>query len=118
MTLQDAMKVLETKIPVATDDTVKVRLNRAYDIVRQNGSGYVLTKSNSTIKPLTGGYIWHIHKASTAPAFSSDDSSAFYTVNAEGCNCPDATGGKARAGLCKHRLATMLMIEMEKTANN
>ena len=112
MTLQDAMKVVEAKIPASIDETVKVRLHRAYDIVRQNGSGYVLTKSNSTVNPLPGGYVWHVHKASTAPAFSSDSLEAFYTVDAEGCSCPDVS--RARAGLCKHRIATMLMVEMEK----
>jgi hypothetical protein len=76
--------------------------------------GYTITKSNSRIRPFDGGYVWHIHKESTAPAFSSETSEAFYTVDAEGCNCPDATG-RARAGLCKHRIATMLFTVMEQS---
>lgn len=112
MTLQEAMKAVEQKVPASSDETVRARLHRAYDIVRQNGSGYVITKSNSTVNALEGGYVWHVHKASTAPAFSSDDSSAFYTVDSSGCNCPDVE--RARAGLCKHRLATMLLQEMEQ----
>jgi len=111
MTLQAAFKVIEGRVPVE-DPTVKARLNRAYDIVRQNGQGYHLTKSNRTEDSIEG-YIWHIHKASTAAIVSGEDSSAFYTVDSGGCNCPDAIG-RARAKLCKHKLATMIMLEMQK----
>src|SRR5437773_2084295 len=80
-----------------------------YQRALHNGQGYTITKSRRV-----GCYIWHIHKASTAPAFSSQQSEAVYTIDSDGCNCPDAT--TARAGLCKHKLATMLVVEMEKEA--
>lgn len=102
MTLQQAYLNVSAKIPVE-DTKVKQRLERAYDIVQCNGSGYVITKSM-----LQGEYVWHIHKASTSPTDASAVS--MYTVDSEGCNCPDAI--TARAGLCKHRLATMMMREM------
>lgn len=103
-TLQQAFLNVSARIPTE-DIKVKQRLERAYDIVACNGSGYVVTKSM-----LQGVYVWHVHKASTSPTDTA--ASSMYTVNADGCSCPDAI--TARAGLCKHRLATMIVSEMEK----
>lgn len=100
MTLQEAYTIVESKI-IASDPQVKRRLDRAYDIIRTEGQGYVLTKSM-----LHGQYIWHIHKASTAPIASGIDSSQMYTVDSDSCNCPDAA--TARGKWCKHKLAVMI----------
>lgn len=104
MTLQQAYLNVSKRIPVE-DIKVKQRLERAYDIVAAHGSGYAVTKSM-----LHNEYVYHVHKAST----NATDTSAtrMYTIDADGCNCPDAI--TARAGLCKHKLATMIVKEMEQ----
>jgi hypothetical protein len=103
MNLQQAFLTVASKIPVE-DIKVKQRLDRAYDIVQCGGSGYAITKSLRHNE-----YAWHVHKASTSPL---DTTATMYTVDGEGCSCPDAVS--ARAGLCKHKLATMIVAEMEK----
>lgn len=103
MTLQQAYLNVSAKVPVE-DYKVKQRLERAYEIVNCNGSGYAITKSM-----LQGEYVWHVHKASTSP--TDTGAVSMYTIDGDGCNCTDAIS--VRAGLCKHRLATMLMREME-----
>lgn len=99
--LAQAMLTVSQRVPSA-DKSVQDRLNRAYDIVRALGEGY-------TITAVTNG-VYKVHKASTAPAFSSADSSRDYVTDNRSCSCPDFE--KARAGLCKHRLAVMLLEEM------
>lgn len=100
--LAQAMLAVAERIPL-TDKSVQDRLNRGYDIVRTLGEGY-------TIKEVTNG-VYKVHKESTAPAFSSVDSSADYVTDNKSCSCPDFE--KARAGLCKHRLAVMLIEAMK-----
>ena len=99
-TLAQAMIAVSQAIPVA-DKTISDRLNRGYDIVRTLGEGYSVTKKSDGM--------YSIHKESTASIFSQD-SSANYTTSSKTCTCPDFE--KARAGLCKHRLAVMLLEEM------
>ena len=101
MNLAQAMLVISQRIPIA-DASVQARLNRAYDTVRNLGSGYSITAVSNGV--------YKVHKESTAPAFSGVDSSANYVTDNKSCTCPDFE--KARAGLCKHRLAIMLMEEM------
>lgn len=102
MNLQQAFLTVANKIPVE-DIKVKQRLDRAYDIVQCNGSGYAVTKSLRHSE-----YVWHVHKASTS---SLDSTPTMYTIDTDGCSCPDAI--TARAGLCKHKIATMIVAEME-----
>jgi len=98
MNLAQAVFNLSLSIPVS-DKSINDRLNRAYDIVRSLGQGYTFT--------LVSNGVYKVHKESTAPAFSSTESSADYTVDTRSCTCPDFE--RARAGLCKHRLAVMLI---------
>ena len=101
MNLQQAYLNISSKIPV-DDIKVKQRLDRGYDMVRLNGQGYTIV-----------GYVdlgqWQVHKASTSLL---EDNSHSYDVSLTDCTCPDFTS--ARGGLCKHRLAVMLLTEMEK----
>lgn len=79
---------------------MKQRFERAYnDIIV--GYGY-------SIEHLSDGeYV--ISKASTSLL---DDTSVCYAVTASSCTCPDYD--TARAGLCKHRMAVMVVEEMKK----
>jgi hypothetical protein len=87
------------------DIKVKQRVERAYDIVRSLGSGYAITPKTH---PVTQEVTYRIYKESTSLL---EDNSVYYTVDSQGCTCPDAIS--ARAGLCKHRIATMLLEEMQ-----
>ena len=103
MNIQQAMINIAARIPV-NDPTVQARLDRAYDICISQG--YTLQQNADKS--------WSIYRASTSLL---EDSSAQYTVSAEhGCTCPDAdpVSGRARAGLCKHRLAVMVKEEMAR----
>jgi hypothetical protein len=102
--LSQALFILSTKLPTE-DIKVKQRVERAYDIVRQLGSGYAITPR---IHPVTQELSYQVYKESTSLL---EDNSVYYTVDCNGCSCPDASS--ARAGLCKHRLATMLLEEMQ-----
>lgn len=106
--LQQAMLTISQCIPVA-DKSVSDRLNRAYDIVRTLGEGYSITLITGEFKGYNNG-VYNVHKESTASIFSQD-SSADYVADNKSCSCPDFE--KARAGLCKHRLAVMLIEEMK-----
>ena len=101
MTLQQAFLNVAATQPTSED--VKRRLDRAYDIVRSNGSGYSLQR------PLHKGDAWKVHKASTQLL---EDNSITYLVSSAICTCPDFVS--ARGGMCKHRLAVAMMIEMEE----
>ena len=101
MTLQQAYLAVSDKIPI-DDIKVRQRLDRAYEIVRCDGEGYEVEYDT-----ITGAY-W-IHKASTSLL---EDSSKQYMVTTAVCTCPDFD--KARGNLCKHRLAVMLVTEMNK----
>jgi hypothetical protein len=102
--LAQAQFNLSMRLPIE-DKSVAARLDRAVEIMRNLGSGY-------DIKPVThpmGFPIhWDVYKESTSLL---EDNSVHYRVDGNGCSCPDASG-KARAGLCKHRLAVMLIEEM------
>mgnify|MGYP001595729001 CR=1 FL=1 len=100
--LAQAMLNVSSQLPLS-DDAIKRRLDRAYDMVLKQGSGYEFTRAVAT----EGGHIYSVHRASTSLL---EDNSATYIVNEDGCSCPDAS--KTRAGLCKHRLATMILEEM------
>lgn len=105
MNIQQAFLNISSRIPVE-DINVKKRLDRGYEIARQHRDGeggYGVSHAVST----NGEYVWYVTRASTS---LFDDNTAMYTINDEGCNCPDAE--KCRAGLCKHRLAVMLIKEM------
>jgi hypothetical protein len=102
--LSEAVFILSKKLPTE-DIKVKQRLERAYDIVRSLGSGYAITPR---VNPATGDTFYQIYKESTSLL---EDNSVYYTVDSQGCTCPDAIS--ARAGLCKHRIATMLLEEMQ-----
>lgn len=95
--LQQAWFNLAARLPIE-DIKVEQRLDRAKEIVRSLGMGY-------SIKSATNGY--RVYKESTSLL---EDNSVIYWVDRDGCSCPD--GKTARAGLCKHRLATMLIEEM------
>lgn len=94
MSLAQAMVTVGNDIPLA-DLKVSQRLNRAYDIVRTDGSGYAIT-------PMGNG-VYTVFKASTS---LMEDNSITYVVDKASCTCPDCP--TARANLCKHRLAVRL----------
>lgn len=94
MSLAQAMLTVGEQIPLA-DPKVEGRLNRAYDIVRTNGHGYVIT-------PM-GNHVYTVFKASTS---LMTDNSITYIVDKVSCTCIDYV--TARANLCKHRLAIKL----------
>lgn len=98
LNLIEALQKVERVVPIE-DYSVQKRLNRAYDMVRDNGYGYSIVKSNEDS--------WIIHKASTNLLI---DNSAMYTVQDHQCTCPD---DQARGGLCKHVLAVMLLEMLE-----
>ena len=90
--LDQAFLDIASQVPVQ-DNSVMIRLQRAYDIIETLGEKY-------TIEDSAGAYaVFNIADGKT------------YIVNTEGCTCPDAQE-RARAGLCKHRLATMLYAAM------
>lgn len=97
-TLNEAMFQLSVKLPLE-DNGVKKRFDRAYDIVRMLGSGYDISKTH---------YGYAVYKESTSLL---EDNSVTYTIDEHGCSCPD--NHTARAGLCKHRLAVMLLEIMQ-----
>ncbi len=98
MNIHEAFLVLSGRLPV-DDPAIKARLDRAYDIVRM--PGYTLVQG-----PAEG--TWLVEKASTS-ALETDPT--VYVIDDSGCSCPDAM--TARAGLCKHVLATRLLTIME-----
>lgn len=100
-TLKQAFEVIKSELP--DDPSVVRRLERAYDIVRAQGSGYDIIKHR-----VSGGYAYRVVKASTTLL---EDNSVTYDTG-KSCTCPDYAN--ARAGLCKHRLAVQLLEEMER----
>ena len=107
--LQQAWFNLAVRLPIE-DVKVAQRLDRAKEIIRLLGSRYTLkhiTGVNRFRKLQDGESFWLVYKESTSLL---EDNSVYYMVDENGCTCPDAH--TARAGLCKHRLATMLIEEM------
>ena len=92
--LDQAFLDVSATIPVQ-DNSVMIRLQRAYDIIINLGEKYNIEGSGQSYA-----------------VFNIVDSKT-YIVNSEGCTCPDAQE-RARAGLCKHRLATMLYAAMKE----
>lgn len=101
MTLAQAYLSVSDKIPVS-DVKVKQRLDRAYEIVRRLGEGYDVIKEDNSNN-------YKFFKASTSLL---EDTSTQYLVSVQECTCPDFD--KARGNLCKHRLAVMLLMEMDR----
>jgi hypothetical protein len=99
--LEQAYFNLTLQLPVE-DKTVSDRLNRAYSIL--NGYGYNITQVNNH----GGMKQYKVSKLSTSLL---EDNSVNYYVTNRSCTCPDYE--KARAGLCKHRLAVMIKEEMD-----
>lgn len=89
------------RIPIE-DPKVKQRLDRGYNIVSEYG--YEIVPCGA------GAYL--VQKASTSMLV---DMSAEYRVTSEHCTCPDFA--TARAGLCKHRLAVMIVEDMLHAAS-
>ena len=98
-TISQAYLDLSLRLPIE-DDSVQKRLHRAHNDVL-NPQAYNITK--------TGDGLYTIRRYTTS-AF--EDNSVEYLVSSKSCTCPDFE--KTRAGLCKHRLAVMLLEEMEK----
>jgi SWIM zinc finger len=96
--VREAYFNISQRLPM-DDIKVKQRLDRAYDIVI--GNGY-------TVEPLsTDLHEFDIYRESTS---LFEDNAVHYYVDEQSCECPDF--GSARGGLCKHRLAVMLVKEM------
>lgn len=87
---------LKVKAGLPDDVTCYKRLDRALDIVQ--GFGYEIT-----VHPEDSN-IYVVKKASTSLL---EDNSHQYHVTDVDCDCPDFE--KARAGLCKHRLAVKIL---------
>lgn len=98
--LRQAYFDLSLRLPVE-DIKVLQRLDRGYDITQSYG--YTIDKVSSSD--------YHIHRESTSLL---DDNAITYIVTKDSCTCPDYE--TARGGLCKHRLAVMLLEEMMKDA--
>lgn len=96
--LNQALLVVASELPVE-DPSVQRRMDRAEGILQ--GYGYGIRESS------TDG-VYTITKASTSLLENNEHS---YTVSSTSCDCPDFT--TARAGLCKHRLAVMILQEMK-----
>lgn len=101
MNLAEAAKKVEAGLPLE-DKQVFKSWQKAYNEVLL-GYGYELTHWRG------GKYC--VQKASTSLL---EDTSARYDVTAQSCTCPNFP--KTRGGLCKHRLAVMVLEEMRKAS--
>ncbi len=100
MTRQQAYQIVAAKIP--TDDpTIVRRLDRAWSMII--GYGYEFIPHNAEYHTK----YWTVEKLSTS---ITEDNGHKYTVDDIACTCPDYQS--ARGGLCKHRLAVMILTEM------
>ena len=93
----EAYLALSERLPVE-DSKVKDRLDRGYAIL--SDYGYEIKREKES---------YRVEKLSTSLL---EDNSVVYKVDEESCTCPDF--GTARGGLCKHRLAIMLLEEMDQ----
>jgi hypothetical protein len=98
MTLSEASAVLARKLPLE-NPSLRRRFDRAYDMIRM--PGYELTRQPD------GSYI--VEKLSSSLI---EDTSALYYVTDTSCTCPDYQN--LLQGLCKHRLAVMLLEAMNE----
>ena len=96
-TLQAYLNV-SARLP--NDESVKKRLERAWQEVL--APGYEITETKEKGK-------YKVSKASTS---SFEDTSRVYYATVSSCTCPDVVS--ARAGLCKHRLAVMILEEQKR----
>lgn len=101
-TLAQALLNVSNRLPVE-DKKVADRVGRAYDIVRMLGSGYNIVKKGE------GSNEYRVYKESTSLL---EDNSVYYYIVDGMCSCPDAPS--ARGNLCKHRVAVMLIEEMDR----
>lgn len=100
MNIQQAYLVVSAKIP-SDDIKVKQRLDRGYDILQSYGYTIQLLDEEKQV--------YSVHRASTQLL---EDNSITYEVSVSSCTCPDFD--TARGNLCKHRLAIMMLVEMNK----
>ncbi len=96
--LKAAYLGLSLRLPIE-DIKVRQRLDRGYGIVISEGYSIAQGTDNC----------YTVYRASTSLL---EDNSVTYEVGEESCTCPDFP--TARGGLCKHRLAVMLVEEMKK----
>ena len=100
---QAAMNVASRYPSFLNDEGFKRRLDRAFAILTKGG--YEITKANN---------VYHVNKASTS---LFEDNSVTYNVTDESCDCPDfergVEQGTLRGNLCKHRLAVMMLKELQ-----
>jgi len=100
--LMQAMIDVGARLPL-TDMKVKQRFERAYEIARC----LLTTNGGYEVKEITPGN-YDMHRVSSSLL---EDNGVHYTVNRERCTCPDYE--TARAGLCKHRMAIMLIEDVK-----
>jgi len=81
--------------------SVKQRLDRAMEQVLAPGYQVAMVRYNPSV--------YLISKESTSVA---QEHGVTYTVTAQDCTCPDFQS--AYGSLCKHRLAVMILEEMER----
>lgn len=100
MTLREAVAIIEAELPIE-DINIKRRVERAYGIV--TSQGYTVHQVSADV--------WHVSRASTS---LFEDNSQTYKVSLpeHSCTCPDF--GSVRGGLCKHRIAVMILQEMQR----
>lgn len=101
-TLHQAFMDVGAKLPL-DDYKINQRFQRAYEIalaVLSKNGGYEISEITT--------HLYDIHRISTS-LFS--DNGVHYTVSTTQCTCPDYE--TARANLCKHRMAVMLVEEMQ-----
>lgn len=96
--LNEALLTVAATLPVE-DPQVQKRVDRAEGILK--GYGYQIETTM-----LAGRYL--ITKASTSLLENNEHG---YVVDAQSCDCPDFP--TARAGLCKHRIAVLILEEMK-----
>lgn len=101
-TKDQAYVTIAQQLPL--DEKIMQRLDRAKNSVLSYGYDIKATHVDGH-----GRMIYRISKASTALL---EDNGHAYEVTSNTCNCPDYE--TARAGLCKHRLAVMILEEMGK----
>lgn len=101
-TKDQAYVTIAQQLPL--DEKIMQRLDRAKNDVLSFGYDIKITRTNDRRQ-----MVYLISKASTTLL---EDNGHTYTVTSNTCNCPDYE--TARAGLCKHRLAIMILEEMER----
>lgn len=100
---KEATALIAEKMP--DEEDVLRRLYRAEQDVL--GYGYDITADQGG----TDKSVWIVSKLSTSPMGASNNDSSSYIVDDNSCTCPDFE--KARGNLCKHRLAIMILEEMQ-----